>query len=152
MRRIWRRASTAADVEGLNEKQSSITKAAAEVNEKVVESLEIISLIQGIATQTNLLSLNASIEAARAGEAGKGFAVVADEVGKLAVSCNETSAHISQSLNQMQQAIDHILSRIESMDQAVSSQSENMKKISAMTHELNALCDREKEIAQTVFA
>lgn len=145
-------ASTAADVEGLNEKQSSITKAAAEVNEKVVESLEIISLIQGIATQTNLLSLNASIEAARAGEAGKGFAVVADEVGKLAVSCNETSAHISQSLNQMQQAIDHILSRIESMDQAVSSQSENMKKISAMTHELNALCDREKEIAQTVFA
>lgn len=145
-------ASTTADVEGLNEKQSSITKAAAAVNEKVAESLEIISLIQGIASQTNLLSLNASIEAARAGEAGKGFAVVADEVGKLAVSCNETSAHISQSLSQMQQAIDHILSRIESMDQAVVSQSENMKKISTMTQELNALCDKEKEIAQMVFA
>ncbi|MCM1118084.1 MAG: methyl-accepting chemotaxis protein [bacterium] len=145
-------ASTTADVEGLNEKQSSITKAAAAVNEKVVESLEIISLIQGIASQTNLLSLNASIEAARAGEAGKGFAVVADEVGKLAVSCNETSAHISQSLNQMQQAINLILSRIESMDEAVVSQAENMKKISAMTQELNVLCDKEKEIAQTVFA
>lgn len=109
-------------------------------------------MIQGIATQTNLLSLNASIEAARAGEAGKGFAVVADEVGKLAVSCNETSAHISQSLNQMQQAIDHILSRIESMDQAVTSQAENMEKISSMTRELNILCDQEKEIARTVFA
>lgn len=144
--------STTADVQDLNEKQSSITKAAAAVSEKVAESLEIISLIQGIATQTNLLSLNASIEAARAGEAGKGFAVVADEVGKLAVSCNETSAHISQSLNQMQQAIDHILSRIESMDQAVTSQAENMEKISSMTRELNALCDQEKEIARTVFA
>ncbi len=145
-------ASTTADVQNLNEKQSSITKAAASVSEKVTESLEIISLIQGIATQTNLLSLNASIEAARAGEAGRGFAVVADEVGKLAVSCNETSAHISQSLNQMQQAIDHILSRIESMDQAVSSQAENMEKISSMTQELNTLCAQEKEIAQTVFA
>lgn len=144
--------STTADVQNLNEKQSSITKAAAAVSEKVTESLEIISLIQGIATQTNLLSLNASIEAARAGEAGKGFAVVADEVGKLAVSCNETSAHISQSLNHMQQAIDHILSKIESMDQAVTSQAENMEKISAMTQELNTLCDQEKEIARTVFA
>lgn len=144
-------AETTTDVQDLNEKQSSITKEAAAVNEKVNESLEIISLIQGIATQTNLLSLNASIEAARAGEAGRGFAVVADEVGKLAVSCNETSRHISQSLDEMRQAIELILSRIEGMDKAVISQSANMEKINAMTQELNALCDQEKEIAQTVF-
>ncbi len=144
-------AETTSDVEALIEQQGNITEAAATVDEKVHESLEIISLIQGIATQTNLLSLNASIEAARAGEAGKGFAVVADEVGKLAVSCNETSKHISQSLNEMQQSIEHILSRIEGMDKAVSSQSGNMEKINAMTQELNTLCNREKEIAQTVF-
>lgn len=142
---------TTTDVQALIEQQSNITQAAAAVNEKVNESLEIISLIQGIATQTNLLSLNASIEAARAGEAGKGFAVVADEVGKLAVSCNETSKHISQSLNEMQQAIEHILSRIEGMDKAVVSQSANMEKINTMTQELNTLCSQEKDIAQTVF-
>lgn len=145
-------AETTTDVQGLNEQQDSITKAAASVNEKVNESLEIISLIQGIASQTNLLSLNASIEAARAGEAGKGFAVVANEVGKLAVSCNETSAHISQSLNQMQKAIEHILAKIEGMDKAVVSQSANMEKIHDMTQKLNKLCDEEKEIARTVFS
>ncbi len=142
---------TTTDVQALIEQQSNITQAAATVNEKVDESLDIISLIQGIATQTNLLSLNASIEAARAGEAGKGFAVVADEVGKLAVSCNETSKHISQSLNEMQQSIQHILSRIEGMDKAVESQSANMEKINTMTQKLNTLCNQEKEIAQTVF-
>lgn len=140
------------DVQGLNEKQDSIIRAAASVSEKVNESLEIISLIQSIASQTNLLSLNASIEAARAGEAGRGFAVVADEVGKLALSCNETSAHISQSLNEMKQAIEQILSRIESMNDAVTSQSANMDKISSMTENLNKLCDEVKEIARTVFA
>lgn len=143
---------TTADVQGMNEKQESITQAAAAVDEKVNESLEIISLIQAIASQTNLLSLNASIEAARAGEAGKGFAVVADEVGKLAVSCNETSTHISQSLNQMKQAIELILSRIGDMDQAVSSQASNMEKINAMTEEMNSMCDRVKDISQTVFS
>ena len=120
---------------------------------KDIEQINALTeAITSIASQTELLSLNASIEAARAGEAGKGFAVVANEVGKLAVSCNETSEHISQSLNEMRKAIEHILSRIEGMDKAVVSQSANMEKIHDMTQKLNVLCDEEKEIARTVFS
>ncbi|GIP45574.1 methyl-accepting chemotaxis protein [Paenibacillus sp. J45TS6] len=72
----------------------------------------ILTAIQEISTQTNLLSLNASIEAARAGEHGQGFAVVATEIRKLAQSTQQSSADIAEILSSIQKDVSSAAIRI----------------------------------------
>jgi len=98
--------------------------------------LEINSVMNNIASQTNLLSMNAAIEAAHAGEAGKGFAVVADEIRKLAESSSKQSKTTAAMLKKIKASIDNItkssndvLDRFGAIDSSVKTVSDHEQNI-----------------------
>lgn len=108
----------------------SITDVTVDQLHLLAEQTKIVSKVSntiiGIASQINLLALNASIEAARAGEHGRGFSVVADEVRKLAEQTSKESTEIAESLKKINQTVNHANDVVADMKVVVSKGSESI--------------------------
>lgn len=143
-------AQAASMIEENQEKMKLMMDAMNKIQETSQQVVGIIQTIEEIASQTNLLSLNASIEAARAGEAGKGFAVVADEIGKLAQESSKAANNTRElieismeeiikgnaiangamnSLKESVDAVNHVNEMIQNTAEDAAVQAENMKQL-----------------------
>ena len=116
-------AQAAAMIEQNREKMKLMMDAMNNIHQTSQQVVGIIQTIEDIASQTNLLSLNASIEAARAGEAGRGFAVVADEIGKLALesskAANTTKELIEISMEEIDKGTTIATSAMDALQESV---------------------------------
>jgi methyl-accepting chemotaxis protein len=119
--------------------KTGLQEVATDIQEIAHESeglLEINAVMENIASQTNLLSMNAAIEAAHAGEAGKGFAVVADEIRKLAESSGAQSKTIGMVLKKIAESIKKITISTENV----------LKKFDAIDSSVKTVSDQEENI------
>lgn len=103
----------------------------------VVQISSAVEIITSIATQTNLLSLNASIEASRAGELGNGFAVVAEEIQKLSQQSKTAAENIQDIVTDLNKHSSHAMKRMEETKAAVEKQTEDIAKTNQKVRDVN---------------
>ncbi|MCR5416782.1 MAG: HAMP domain-containing protein [Pseudobutyrivibrio sp.] len=122
--------NTVRSVEASRAQMDKAVSAMADISKASEEIANIVKALDGITSETSLLSLNASIEAARAGEAGKGFAIVAENVGKLA---DESSKSTESITSLIENALESILRGTEIVNVAA----ESLNDITANTNDVD---------------
>lgn len=122
------------------------------ITETSKEIENIIGEIENIASQTNLLSLNASIEAARAGEAGRGFSVVATEIGKLATDSAQSAVKTREKIGKALKEIQHGSQIVEITTAIMTKNIEDMESFESVVTEIAKASSDQAEMVKQIQA
>lgn len=137
-----------------NAKMQELEEAISEINHCSDQIRDIIGVIEDIASQTSLLSLNASIEAARAGEAGRGFAVVAEQVKNLAEQSTQAAGETTKLIENTVQAVEKGITisdeAVANMNDVMVSAKEATDKMSEMAETMRRESDSMRSINDSV--
>ena len=141
----------ASSSESLAESGQMSIERVTDLSDRQKETLNILELIREIATQTNLLGLNAAIEAARSGEHGRGFSVVAEEVRKLATKSQDSVKNIEVILEEMDSSVKQISSSIDTVGAISEEQAANTEEILAQIEQIDEAAKVLKEFVRRYY-
>jgi len=133
--------------EGLAEYTNKLLEQSNDAADAMKNTDDVITIIKKIASQTNILGLNASIEAARAGEHGRGFNIVAKEIRKLSNDTLESTEKISNMLTKMQSSINEIQSMVENVVEVGRKQALSTEEVSSFIDDIEEMSKKLKQHA-----
>lgn len=134
----------------LTDYMDNLTTAYNDMNNQMIQTEQILELINSIAKSSRILGLNAGIEAARSGEHGRGFSIVAKEITKLADRSAESVDQIRQLLNNVKDRVDHVAETVTKTSKVSEHQSSAILEISQAIQHLTDVAEDVEELAKNI--
>lgn len=140
-----------AQSEEISAVSSTLSKTAKDSQTRVGETDQVIAFIKDIASQTNLLGLNAAIEAARVGDAGRGFGVVAEEIRKLAANSADSTKQISSVLRELQKDSGSLHEQLVYVNDVIGQIAQASTQVAGAVQQVSSTAQQLNDMADSLF-